>query len=162
MALTTISGLDSDLLKRPARSCFLRRRCGGLLGVREVKVVGVNPTLPNPPLLWLLMCFGSAFMRAPCGRSQRWEQPHCWNVLLAHGEHAGCHALSSQPGLSSQFAVTQKQRHLTGSVRIDAGRAVISFCFSFCVILHRKVSPLCILRRFYLLLSVNMFVVICY
>lgn len=83
--------------------------------------------LVEPPssLLRLLMCFGSTFVRTPCRRSQRWEQPHCWNVLLALGEHAGCHALSSLPGLSSQFAVTQKQRHLIGNVRMDAGRAVL-------------------------------------
>lgn len=66
-AATTVGSLYSDLLKRPARSRFLRRRrrrLGCPLSVREEKRVGVNPpqrsSPPHPPLsaaaayvLWL-------------------------------------------------------------------------------------------------------------
>lgn len=135
--------------------------CGGAAALRGREGNNASERIPlsggPPAAASLLMCFGSAFMRAPCGRSQRWEQPHCWNVLLALGEHAGCHALSSLAGLSSLFAVTQKQRHLAGNVRMDTGMAVISPP-PFCVILRSKVSLLHILKCcffFYPLLPVK-------
>lgn len=135
--------------------------CGGTTALRGREGNNASERIPlsggPPAAASLLMCFGSAFMRAPCGRSQRWEQPHCWNVLLALGEHAGCHALSSLPGLSSQFAVTQKQRHLAGNVRMDTGIYAVISLPPFCVILHSKVSLLHILKCcfFYSLLPVK-------
>lgn len=93
------------------------------------KYVCVNPDIGCQVSDWVFMCSSSAFIRAPSGRSLWWELQHCWNVLLAPGEYVCYHALFALWDLSNQSAVTQRQQHLTGSVRMERDRVVLCFLF---------------------------------
>lgn len=61
----------------------------------------------------LLLTSSSAFIQAPSAWSKRWTPLHCWNVLLAQGEHVGDHALFALQDLSNKSAVTLRWRRLT-------------------------------------------------
>lgn len=94
--------------------CFLWRESSE----RGRKHVCVNPDrgCRSPSADRVFMSSSSAFIQAPSGWSERWNPLHCWNVLLAQGEHVGDHALFALQDLSNRSAVTLRQHRLTCSV----------------------------------------------